>query len=100
MSDRAPRRLGFSIDRVAPDIAPATPLARIQAAWADAAGDQVAANAAPVALRDEVLIVACSTSAWAQELEMMQVALARALADRLPEEDRIASFRFRVGDRS
>lgn len=98
MSARNPRKLGFSIDRVTPEIAPATPLARIQAAWAEAAGPQVVANAAPVSLRDDVLVVVCSTSAWAQELEMMQVELGRALRERLDPDDRIVGFRFRVGE--
>ncbi|UJA18743.1 DUF721 domain-containing protein [Thermoleophilia bacterium SCSIO 60948] len=99
MSERGPRRLGMSLGRVTPDIAPATPLARIQAVWEEAAGRQVASNASPVALREDVLIVACSSAAWAQELELMQTQLAAALAERLPDEDRIASFRFRVGER-
>ena len=46
-------------------------LAQVQSAWPDAAGAAFAAAATPVAERAGVVTVACSSSVWAQELDLM-----------------------------
>ena len=64
----APRPLSAAVDALAADLAPQTPLARVQAAWTEAAG---AARATPRSLRAGVLTVACREAVWAQELELL-----------------------------
>ena len=95
---RAPRRLGAALAETMSQVAPATPLAAAQAAWAGAVGDRIAAEARPVAERDGVLTVACSSATWAQELDLLSVELLEKLSAALPEADRPRSLRFRVGD--
>jgi predicted nucleic acid-binding Zn ribbon protein len=67
----APRPLSAAVDALAADLAPQTPLARVQAAWIEAAGPAVAARATPRSLRAGVLTVACREAVWAQELELL-----------------------------
>ncbi len=63
--------------------APKTGLASVQAVWADAVGDQVAAVARPVSERSGVVTVVCSDSIWAEELDLMQGRLLESLEQRL-----------------
>jgi predicted nucleic acid-binding Zn ribbon protein len=62
-------------------LAPATTLARVQGCWAHAVGEAISGEARPVAERDGTVTVACSSSVWAQELEL----LGPELVDRLNE---------------
>jgi predicted nucleic acid-binding Zn ribbon protein len=102
----APRRLKFGLgadvderDAVAKpsplltELAPRTPLALAQLHWPAAAGEQIATHAQPVSERGGVLTVACSTAAWAQELDLMQERLLAALRDRGAGES-LRSIRF------
>jgi predicted nucleic acid-binding Zn ribbon protein len=66
-----PRPVGVALDRVTAALAPATLLAEVQRVWPDAAGEVFAAAAQPVAERDGVLTVACESSVWAQELDLL-----------------------------
>ena len=66
-----PRPLSTALENVLPDVAPATLLARVQAAWTEVAGDRMAAAAAPVSERDGVVTVACESGVWAQELDLL-----------------------------
>jgi predicted nucleic acid-binding Zn ribbon protein len=52
-------------------LAPQTGLAAIQAVWARAVGEGVAAHATPTAERGGVVTVTCEASVWAQELDLM-----------------------------
>jgi predicted nucleic acid-binding Zn ribbon protein len=76
-------------------VAPKTPLAAVQAAWASAVGDQLAAVATPVAERGGTLTIECADAVWAQELDLMQEALLERLraevGDQAPQ-----ALRFRV----
>jgi len=76
--------------------APATPLAAVQAAWAGAVGERIAAEARPVAERDGVVTVSCSSSTWAQELDLLSAELLESLSEALPEASRPQSLRFRA----
>ena len=67
----APRLLSNALDNVLPDVAPATLLAQVQAAWKEVAGDRMAAAATPVSERDGVVTVACESGVWAQELDLL-----------------------------
>jgi Dna[CI] antecedent, DciA len=56
---------------------------RLAAAWADVVGAEVAGNTRPVQLRDGRLVVATSSSAWAQTLQMMSEMIVARLNQRL-----------------
>ena len=63
----------------------------MQAVWAEAVGERVAAAAEPVSESGGTLIVACSDPVWAQELDLMQEQLLARLRERLGEQ-RAAEF--------
>ncbi len=83
MSNRAPRQLASALAQLSDELAPATTLGRVQAAWEQAAGPAVAAAARPTGERDGVLTVTCDASVWAHELELMSVVLLALLNDAL-----------------
>ena len=95
----APRPLGDALDAALATARPPTLLAAAQAAWADAAGPVLAAETEPVAERDGLLTVRCSSAIWAQELELMGVELLERLGQRLsaPVPGTVTGLRFRVG---
>jgi predicted nucleic acid-binding Zn ribbon protein len=68
---RGPRPLSSALERLTADLAPATLLAEVQRAWAEAAGEAFAAQSEPVAEREGVITVACSSAVWAQELDLL-----------------------------
>jgi predicted nucleic acid-binding Zn ribbon protein len=76
---RAPRPLAETLGQLTAALQPRTLLAEVQRAWPEAAGAAVAAEARPVAERDGVLTVACRSSLWAHELQLM----GPAVVDRL-----------------
>ena len=94
----APRPLAAALDGVARDVAPATLIARVQAAWGSVAGPRLAEAASPVAERDGVVTVTCQSGVWAHELELFAPdlldALEGALGGRL-----VTKLRFVVGSR-
>ena len=71
------------------DAAPATLLAAVQEAWPTVAGDAVTREAQPVSERNGVVTIACRSSTWAHELDLMGPDLLErlrtAVAERLPE---------------
>ena len=95
MRRRAPRPLALALAPLAEAATPATTLARVQAAWAAAAGPVVAAEAEPVAERDGVVTVRCSSSVWAHELSLLAPRLVEALDSTGPSGAR--SLRFVTG---
>jgi predicted nucleic acid-binding Zn ribbon protein len=96
MRRRAPRPLSAALDRVVPGVAPATLLARVQAAWGEVAGARVGAAAAPVSERDGVVTVACESGVWAQELELLAPELLTRLEGALGAHS-VTKLRFVVG---
>jgi predicted nucleic acid-binding Zn ribbon protein len=78
---RAPRQLGFAVERLRDELAPQTLLAEVQRVWPAAVGAGIAAEAQPTSERAGVLLVSCSASVWAQELDLM----APMILDRLNE---------------
>jgi predicted nucleic acid-binding Zn ribbon protein len=84
--------MSSAVEALAAAVAPATPLARIQAAWGEAVGEYVAANAEPLRERGGTLTVLCRESVWAQEVALMApeyvAALNRVLGDQLVREIR------------
>jgi predicted nucleic acid-binding Zn ribbon protein len=75
--------------------APQTPLAALQAAWANVVGERLAAVAAPVSERDGTVTVECADAVWTQELDLMQETLLVRLREALGEQAPKA-LRFRV----
>jgi predicted nucleic acid-binding Zn ribbon protein len=71
VSRRAPRPVALALAPLRDALAPATLLAEVQRVWPEVAGAAVAREATPVAVRGEVLTIACSASVWAQELDLM-----------------------------
>lgn len=53
--------------------------------WPEVVGDEVAANAQPVQLKQGRLVVNASSSAWAQTLQLMGDAIAARINERLGE---------------
>jgi len=76
---RAPRPASDAIRDVLADAAPRTLLAEVQAAWAEAGGPAIVAEATPVSEREGVITVACRSSTWASELDLMQATLIERL---------------------
>jgi predicted nucleic acid-binding Zn ribbon protein len=74
-----------AVEACATSLAPATPLARVQRVWAGAVGEAVAREAEPAAIRGGTLTVACRSAVWAQELDLMSVALVGAVNEALGE---------------
>lgn len=64
---------------LADDLAPQTLLADVQRAWPEAVGPSIAAQAQPTAERGGVVTISCSASVWAQELDLMSVAILERL---------------------
>ena len=65
-----PRPVAFALEALADQLEPPTPLAAVQRVWPSAAG-AFANVSEPVAERDGVLVVACDSAVWAQELDLM-----------------------------
>lgn len=88
MSGRSsPRSLAAALHEVRRRTEPMTPLAAVQGVWAAAVGGAVAARAEPVAERDGVVTVACRSSTWAQELDLLQIDLLQAVNAALGDAD-------------
>ena len=66
-----PRPLSHAVGALADRLSPQTTLAEVQRVWPDAVGDVIAAQAEPTGEREGVLTVTCSSSVWAQELDLM-----------------------------
>lgn len=80
---RGPRPVATALAPLREAWTPATPLAEIQAVWSEAVGPAIAAEARPVAERGGVVTVSCSSSVWAQELDLMSAAVVEAVNGRL-----------------
>jgi predicted nucleic acid-binding Zn ribbon protein len=94
---RAPRPAAGALRAALERAAPRTPLAAVQAAWAEAVGERLAAAAQPVSERDGVVVVECSDAVWAEELDLMQAQLLERLSERL-EAPPPRALRFRAKD--
>jgi len=92
---RAPRPAAAAFQAALQRAAPQTPLAAVQAAWANAVGDQLATRATPVSERAGTLTVECADAVWAQELDLMQETLLERLREELGEQAPKA-LRFRI----
>jgi predicted nucleic acid-binding Zn ribbon protein len=89
---RAPRPLGSAVAQLADRLAPRTTLADVQRVWPGAVGAVIAREATPTAERGGTLTVACRSSVWAQELDLMGLELVAKVNAALGDE-RIAALR-------
>ena len=83
MRRRSPRPVGIALDDLAATLAPATLLAEVQRAWPEAAGAAFAGSSEPVSERDGVITVACVSSVWAQELDLLSERVVERLNEAL-----------------
>lgn len=90
---RGPRGLGLAVESLAATLAPETPLARVQQAWPEAVGPAIAAEAAPVSRRGDVVTVGCRSAVWAQELDLLAPELLPRLNALLGEGEAVARLR-------
>ena len=93
----APRALALALAQVSAGLEPASVLARVQGCWAEAVGDLVSAEAQPVSEREGVVTVACRSSVWANELELLGPELLEKVNAALGEPA-VAQLRFKAGD--
>jgi hypothetical protein len=77
----APRPVGAALDGITAALAPATLLAEVQRAWPEAAGEAFAGASEPVSERDGVVVVACTSAVWAQELDLLSERVIARLND-------------------
>lgn len=80
---RAPRPAATALRAALDRAAPRTPLAAVQAVWAAAVGERIAAIAEPVSERAGTVTVSCADAVWAEELDLMQDRILARLRDRL-----------------
>jgi predicted nucleic acid-binding Zn ribbon protein len=83
MRRRAPRPIALALDDLRAQLAPATLLAEVQAAWPAAVGEALATAGTPVSERDGTVVIACHEAVWAQEIDLMSERLVEALNGRL-----------------
>jgi predicted nucleic acid-binding Zn ribbon protein len=94
---RAPRPAAAALRAALERSAPKTRLGAVQAVWAGAVGERLAAAAQPVSERAGAVVVECADPVWAEELDLMQEQLLERLRERLGEQAP-ESLRFRAGD--
>ncbi len=94
MRRRAPRPISAAIGEALDRAEPATLLAAVQSAWPAAVGEAIAREATPVAERSGVVTVACSSSAWAQELDLLGRQILAKIAPEMPEGSALEGLRF------
>jgi predicted nucleic acid-binding Zn ribbon protein len=95
---RTPRPVGDAIRGAIESVEPATPLAAVQSAWAEAVGERIAAAASPISERDGTITVACESATWAQELDLLEGQIASKLRSKLPPEIGFDRLRFQVSE--
>lgn len=83
---RAPRQLGLAVDQLRDELAPKTVLAEVQRVWEASVGAGIAEQARPTSERSGVVVVSCSASVWAQELDLMGPAIVERLNEMLGAE--------------
>jgi predicted nucleic acid-binding Zn ribbon protein len=89
--------LRAALEGLVEDLAPATPLARVQRCWPQlVTALAVAGEAAPTMMRDGVLTVTCTASVYAHELHLMTGDVIAALNAALGEEV-VEALRVRSG---
>ena len=93
---REPRGVGDVFETMASALGWDSPIARAEllVSWSEIVGDDTAAHSTPVSIEDGVLTVRCDSTAWAQQLRLMQATILAELAERFPAAgvERVAFF--------
>ena len=100
MRRRAPRPIAAAIGDALERAEPATLLAAVQRAWPAAVGEAIAREATPVSERPGVVTVACSSSSWAQELDLLGRQILAKIGPELPDGTPLEGLRFITSDDS
>ena len=95
---RAPRPLVAAIGEALERAEPATLLAAVQSVWPAAVGEAISREATPVTERSGVVTVACSSSAWAQELDFLGGQILEKIRPEVPPETPLEGLRFITSD--
>ena len=95
---RTPRPLATALDATLERAKPATLLAAVQSVWAGAVGGAIAREATPVAERSGVVTVACSSSAWAQELDLLGAQILEKIRRELPDRGALEGLKFTASE--
>lgn len=91
---RAPRPLAEAVSEARGRAEPMTLLAAVQSAWPGAVGGAVAREATPVAERSGVVTVACRSSTWAHELDLLGEEILAKIRRNLPHGSTLEGLRF------
>jgi predicted nucleic acid-binding Zn ribbon protein len=94
MRRRAPRPIATAIGSALERAEPETLLAAVQSAWPAAVGEAIAREATPVTERSGVVTVACSSSSWAQELDLLKGQIVGKISQKLPPGTPLEGLRF------
>jgi predicted nucleic acid-binding Zn ribbon protein len=94
MGRRTPRPLAAAVSAAMERAEPPTLLAAVQRAWPAAVGEAVAREGSPVAERSGVVTVACRSSTWAQELDLLRDQIIARIRRDLPNPDALEAIRF------
>ena len=100
MKRLAPRPLAGALERFARTLEPQTPIARVQRAWRETAGETIREEAEPTSERAGTVTVTCRSAVWAQELSLLAPDLQQRLNEALdapPEQPAVKELRFVVG---
>ena len=83
---RDPRGLGTVLESMVAALGWDSPIARAEllASWAEIVGEDTAKHSDPVGIDDGVLSVRCDSTAWAQQLRLMQSTILNGIAERFP----------------
>jgi predicted nucleic acid-binding Zn ribbon protein len=83
---RDPRGIGDVLAGVAAARGWESPIARadVLASWPEIVGADTAQHAVPLGIEDGVLLVQCDSTAWAQQLRLMQATVLAQLVERFP----------------
>jgi len=81
MSRGRERKISGAIQRLVAEIAPQDPVTLIRMAWPKVVGDLIAKETYPSSLRGGILTITCSSSVWAQELDLLSRKVLERLAD-------------------
>jgi predicted nucleic acid-binding Zn ribbon protein len=98
MGRRAPRPLAAAVNAALERAEPPTLLAAVQRAWPGAVGEAIAREASPVAERSGVVTVACRSSTWAQELDLLRDQILAQLRADLDDPEGLAGLRFSASE--
>jgi predicted nucleic acid-binding Zn ribbon protein len=95
-----PRPLTEALAAVTRTIEPQTPIARVQRAWRQTAGDTIREEAEPTSERAGTVTITCRSAVWAHELSLLAPDLTERLNEALnapPEAPFVKELRFVVG---